>query len=102
MDNLQGFSFTNWTMQNMGGISSLQGMEFTEWPENTTIVPSMENMQGCPNMDNIQGIEFTSMENMQGCRDWTMERNGSVHSMATTSICEYLAAKKREQRTKEK
>ena len=47
-------------------------------------------------------IGLQSMENMQGFRDWTMERNASVHSMATTSIREYWAAKKREQRRKEK
>ena len=70
--------FTNWSMQNMGTVSSmtnLQGMEFIDWPKNTT---SLENMQGCL------------------CRDWTMEMDGSVHSMDTASMREYWAAKKRE------
>lgn len=76
--------FTNWSMQNMGAVSSmtnLQGMEFTDWPENTT---GLENMQGCLS------------------RDWTMEMDASVHSMDTASMREYWAAKKREQRRKER
>ena len=49
-------------------------------------------------------MEMDASVHMQGClsRDCTMEMDASVHSMDTASMREYWAAKKREQRRKER